>query len=60
MLVTGRTVEVRELAEQVLSTVMLKLFSKLDSEEEMVDKSRIQEIIERITQSLLSLIPNDV
>lgn len=34
MLVTGRTKYVRELAEQILSHVMITLFSKLDSAEE--------------------------
>ena len=38
MLVTGRTSHVRELAEMVLTKVMLHLFDQLDSEDPMVDK----------------------
>ena len=60
MFICGKTSQVRELAETVLSNVMLTLFSKLDSEEPMVDKNQIEELIERIIGSLLDLIPNEV
>ena len=60
MLVTGRTAEARQLAGEVLSKVMLILFRQLDSEEEMVDKRQIEEVIERISKALIDLIPREV
>ena len=60
MLVTGRTSHVRELAGAVLTRVLLTLFKKLESEEEMVDRSRVGEVIESITLQLVALIPSEV
>ena len=55
MLVTGRTSHVRELAEAVLTRVLLTLFKKLESEEEMVDRSRVGEVIESIMKNKVTV-----
>ena len=60
MLVTGRTTHVRELAETVLTKTILHLFGQLDSEDAMVDKRQIEEVIERVMKSLIELIPLEV
>ena len=61
MLVTGRTVQVRELAERILSRVVITLFDKLDSTEESdATKLQIEEVIEQILRELLALIPLEV
>lgn len=60
MLVTGKTSQVRELGEQILTKVLLNLFDKLDQEDEMVDKHQIEELIELLIKELLALIPTEV
>lgn len=40
-LLTGKTPEVRDLHEQVLSRIILVLFSKLEHEEAMVDRGYV-------------------
>lgn len=60
LLVTGKTIEVRDLAEKVLSKVVLTLFDKLDREEAMLDRGQVEEVIERLTKELLALMPLEV
>ena len=61
MLVTGRTRYVRELAEQILTRVMITLFNKLDSAEESdVVKLQIDQVIARVIREMLALIPLEV
>ena len=49
----------RELHEQVLTRVMLTLFGKLESEEPMVDRSQVHEVIERVMSEMLGLIASE-
>lgn len=61
MLVTGRTRYVRELAEQILTRVMITLFNKLDSAEESdAVKLQIDQVIARVIREMLALIPLEV
>lgn len=60
MLVTGKTLQVRELAEQVLTNVMLSLFSKFDLNDPSVDRMQIGHFIDQIMHELISLIPLEV
>lgn len=60
MLVTGRSSQVRDLAESVLTNVMLNLFKRLDSDEEAMAKGFFEAVIERIMRELLALIPLEV
>ena len=55
-LLTGKSPEVRDLHEQVLSRVILVLFSKLENEEPLMDRGQVEDIILRVTNEMLDLI----
>ena len=61
MLVTHRNQDVRELAEEILSNVTIKLFDMLASPNlHQQEADRIQGIIEVITQNMVVLMPTEV
>ena len=61
MLLTGKTSQVRDLAEQILTHVMHILFRKLDSAEEPEEvRENISNVIDRILKEMIALVPLEV